>query len=303
MEFSVLTDSPSTPTKKSKARFHEERVEDDKEEFCNTRKKKNNGISNNAYMISTPPTTPHRQRYYKPSPSRLQNLRDELYNKSSSSSGCNSTKSNNISSPGLVRQRTMPILESPQISPDIGTLRRAQSATEGATSISEATVEKIERQQKYEKLQQQQQQQRKKKPDQDDALQEYPWNHDTWLNLSRYYEAVGRNVDRTVNVFYRHESIEVIKDSKGGRHDIMERWSQDTIQWKVLCLAYATIKHGGITLLQRVQAYNEKKRRRCYNGEQKQHLQRQKKQANDDDDHEEVDEEEQRRISKKRCRR
>ncbi|KAG2226055.1 hypothetical protein INT45_002521 [Circinella minor] len=301
MEFSVLTDSPRTSTKKSKARFHEERLEDDEEEFCNTRKNKNNGISNNTYMISTPPTTPHRQRYYKASPSRLQSLRDELFNESSSSSSCNSTKSNTTSSPGLVRQRTMPILESPQISPDIGTLRRVQSATEGATSISEATVEKIERQQEYEKLQQQQQ--RKKKLNQDDALQKYPWNHDTWLNLSRYYEAVGRNVDRTVNVFYRHESIEVIKDSKGGRHDIMERWSQDTIRWKVLCLVYATIKHGGIALFQRVQAYNEKKRRRRYNDEQKQHRQQLKKQVNDDDDHEELDEVEQRRISKKRCRR
>ena len=299
MEFSVLGNSPATATKKPKIRFHDGRVENDEEESYSTRKKRISG-SSNAYMIATPPTTPHRQRYYKQSPSRLQDLHKKLYSDSNISS--NSTKDDTKSLPTMVRQHTMPISEPPQISSDVGMLRRVQSATEGATSISEATIEKLKRQQEYDKFQQKQQQQIKTELNQDDALQKYPWDHDAWLNLSRYYEAVGRNVDRTVNVFYRHESIEVIKDRKGGRHDIMERWSQDVIRWKVLCLTYVTIKHGGVALLQRVQAYNEKKRRRSYHSEQKQHLQ-QKKQVDNDDHHKEADEEERRRKSKRLCRR
>ncbi|KAI8143513.1 hypothetical protein BJV82DRAFT_610717 [Fennellomyces sp. T-0311] len=86
------------------------------------------------------------------------------------------------------------------------------------------------------------------------------WTHDHWKDLSRYYEAVGRNIDKTVKAFYRHESVQLKKD-KHGDYDITELWSKDFIKLRVICLNIVTKRHRGVPLLERIRVYNEKKRK------------------------------------------
>lgn len=89
----------------------------------------------------------------------------------------------------------------------------------------------------------------------------YPWRHEHWITLSRYYEAVGRDIEQTVKVFYRHESLQ-FEDTDNGSQQIVESWSKDRIRWHVRCLDAVTKKHNGKPLLERIRAFNLKKKRK-----------------------------------------
>ncbi|KAI9489824.1 hypothetical protein BDB00DRAFT_840848 [Zychaea mexicana] len=227
------------------------------------RKKKEPSTMASRTIMSTPPSTPQSNRYFKASPQRVQALR----------------RQHSGESPKLARQHTMPILESSKSASTAriaSNLRRAHSHTTaseaaaatkdlyslGASSASEATTRKAHR--PWQRQQPQCQIGRKPENDSDSNRRRSTksatgWTHDTWLILSRYYEAVGRDAEETVNSFYRHESLQICKDTEGF-YEIIELWPKDVVRWRVLCLSSVTKKHGGIPLLDRVKAYNEKKR-------------------------------------------
>ncbi|KAI7874881.1 hypothetical protein K492DRAFT_174046 [Lichtheimia hyalospora FSU 10163] len=93
-----------------------------------------------------------------------------------------------------------------------------------------------------------------------DEQTQVPWTHEDWMSLSRYYESSGRNMKRTVNVFYRHESLETSSSTRGSQ-EIKEKWSEDFIRWRVYCLDIVRRRHGD-SLENRVQIYESRKRKR-----------------------------------------
>lgn len=103
--------------------------------------------------------------------------------------------------------------------------------------------------------QQQQQQQSSSSP-----ITEVQWTHEDWLCLSRYYESLGRDIKKTINVFYRHESLQTSPSTSGSR-DIEEKWSESFIAWRVHCLDVVRKRHGD-SFENRVEAYQAQKRKR-----------------------------------------
>ncbi|KAG2223716.1 hypothetical protein INT45_007294 [Circinella minor] len=89
----------------------------------------------------------------------------------------------------------------------------------------------------------------------------HPWKREDWITLSRYYEAVGRDIEQTVKVFYRHESLQFEETENGRTQMIIESWSKERIRWHVRCLDAVTKKHQGKPLLERVRAYDFKKKK------------------------------------------
>ncbi|KAI8136539.1 hypothetical protein BJV82DRAFT_661850 [Fennellomyces sp. T-0311] len=88
-----------------------------------------------------------------------------------------------------------------------------------------------------------------------------PWRREHWITLSRYYEAVGRDIEQTVKVFYRHESLQ-FEETENGSQQIVESWSKERIRWHVRCLDAVTKKHHGKPLLERIRAFELKKKRK-----------------------------------------
>lgn len=89
---------------------------------------------------------------------------------------------------------------------------------------------------------------------------QFPWTHKDWMSLSSYYESLGRNINKTVNVFYRHESLQT-SPSTNGSQEIEEKWSEEFIRWRVYCLDVVRRRHRD-SLEHRVQVYEERKRKR-----------------------------------------
>ncbi|CDH51404.1 predicted protein [Lichtheimia corymbifera JMRC:FSU:9682] len=89
---------------------------------------------------------------------------------------------------------------------------------------------------------------------------QFPWTHKDWMSLSSYYESLGRNIKKTVNVFYRHESLQT-SPSTNGSQEIEEKWSEEFIRWRVYCLDVVRRRHRD-SLEHRVQVYEERKRKR-----------------------------------------
>ncbi|KAI9257989.1 hypothetical protein BDA99DRAFT_514940 [Phascolomyces articulosus] len=91
-----------------------------------------------------------------------------------------------------------------------------------------------------------------------------PWKKEDWITLSRYYEAVGRDIEQTVKVFYRHESLQFEETENGRSQMIIESWPKERIRWHVRCLDAATKKHQGKPLLERVRAFEFKKKKNSF---------------------------------------
>ncbi|KAJ8659320.1 hypothetical protein O0I10_005035 [Lichtheimia ornata] len=89
---------------------------------------------------------------------------------------------------------------------------------------------------------------------------QYPWTHADWIRLSSYYENLGRDMKKTVNVFYRHESLQT-SPSNNGSQEIEEKWSEEFIRYRVYCLDVVRRRHND-SLENRVQAYETRKRKR-----------------------------------------
>ena len=91
-----------------------------------------------------------------------------------------------------------------------------------------------------------------------------PWKKEDWITLSRYYEAVGRDIEQTVKVFYRHESLQFEETENGRSQMIIESWPKERIRWHVRCLDAVTKKHQGKPLLERVRAFDFKKKKKSF---------------------------------------
>lgn len=90
---------------------------------------------------------------------------------------------------------------------------------------------------------------------------DYPWRHEDWLLLAEYYEALGRDLEKTAYAFYRHQSLQGRGKTSDGHEYVEELWTLDRIKWYVECLDIVTERHGGVSLLYRVEVYRAKKRR------------------------------------------